>query len=276
MVRIRSPNYPAIGLSDAIQRVSQVFEKEHQHPAPKEVVVRGMGYNSVNGASLGALSALVKFGLLVKDGGDYRVSDWAMQILHPQSPEERSQAVLAAARQPTLFAEIAEHFEGSSPSDDNLRAYLIRHGFGKSALSHVIQSYRDTIDLAFRETGGYAPEETQTRTKRLDVEPGRAQPSGGFNYVSQLGESTIRVSFTGDRLDVEAGLLDGESVDRLIEALQANKPLLPEKPAKIGKFELADDGQGGGDNDQTLDQPGKPDAGSPHSPGEPSIEADES
>ena len=45
-------------------------------------------------------------------------------------------------------------------------------------------------------------------------------------------EGTIRVSLTDNRLEVMANLLDGESVDRLIQALQANKVLLPEKPPK--------------------------------------------
>jgi hypothetical protein len=40
----------------------------------------------------------------------------------------------------------------------------------------------------------------------------------------------MRVSFNGDLLEVSAILADAESVERLIRALQANKPLLPEKP----------------------------------------------
>ena len=41
----------------------------------------------------------------------------------------------------------------------------------------------------------------------------------------------MRVSFNGDLLEVSAILADVESVERLIRALQANKPLLPEKPS---------------------------------------------
>jgi hypothetical protein len=40
----------------------------------------------------------------------------------------------------------------------------------------------------------------------------------------------MSVLFNGDRLEVSAVLADAESVERLIRALEANKPLLPEKP----------------------------------------------
>ena len=37
------------------------------------------------------------------------------------------------------------------------------------------------------------------------------------------------VSFNGNQLEVSAVLADAEAVDRLVKALQANKPLLPGK-----------------------------------------------
>jgi|TARA_B100000315_G_scaffold92398_1_gene85116 transcriptional regulator with XRE-family HTH domain len=45
-------------------------------------------------------------------------------------------------------------------------------------------------------------------------------------------QSTLKVALADDRLEVSASLADGESVDRLIEALKANKELLPGKGGK--------------------------------------------
>ena len=90
MARIRSPNYPAISLQEAINRVGQVHAKERQHPAAKDVAIKGMGYGGVHGTSLGALSAALKYGLLAQSGDseDYQVTDRAVAILHPHTPEE--------------------------------------------------------------------------------------------------------------------------------------------------------------------------------------------
>ena len=106
MARVRSPNYPALSLADAVERVGRVFQKEHRHPSPKEVVMKGMGYGGVNGASLGALSAAVKYGLLDKQGDQYRVSDRMLTILHPHTSQEKAEALEAAATAPPLFADM--------------------------------------------------------------------------------------------------------------------------------------------------------------------------
>ena len=58
------------------------------------------------------------------------------------------------------------------------------------------------------------------------------------NYPDSLGSMAIqktainkplKISFNGDQIEVSALLDDGESVDKLIRALEANKPLLPTK-----------------------------------------------
>ena len=147
MARVRSPNYPQISLPDAITRVANIFSKEHKHPAPREVIVKDMGYNGIHGNSLGALSALSKYGLLERDGQDYRVSERAIAIIHPLDEESKAAALREAAQAPALFAEIFEQFKGQLPSDENLRAYLIRKGFAESALTPVIDSLRETMQF---------------------------------------------------------------------------------------------------------------------------------
>jgi hypothetical protein len=149
--RIRSPNYPALSLPDAIEKVVTLYRSQHMHPALREVVAKGMGYNSLNGASASAISALGKYGLLERIGEEIKVSERALRILHPHSPEERSAAIQEAASQPPLFAELSERFPGRIPSDDLLRNYLIRNGFAPSAVSAVIVAYRETSEMAERE-----------------------------------------------------------------------------------------------------------------------------
>src|SRR5437879_5540185 len=108
MARVRSPNYPAISLPDAVQRIGQVFVKERQHLAPREVIVKGMGYGGVHGASLSAFSAALKYGLVEREGKDFRVSQCAVAILHPHTPIEKADAIREASLAPPLFAELVQ------------------------------------------------------------------------------------------------------------------------------------------------------------------------
>jgi len=163
--RLRSPNYPAFSLPVAIEKVAALYAAQHRHPAPREIVATGMGYNSLNGASATAISALHKYGLVEGRGDQLRVSDRAMRLLHPESPEERAEAIRDAAFDPPLFAELNERFPGKLPNDDLLRNYLIRRGFAPNAVTSVIASYRETSEMVERN------EARQDSARELPSEP---------------------------------------------------------------------------------------------------------
>jgi hypothetical protein len=90
MARVRSPNYPAFSLPEAIARVKLIHAQEQHLAAPKEVIAKHLGYGGMNGASIKTLSAIMKYGLLEEIGSDkIRVSPLAISILYPAKPEER-------------------------------------------------------------------------------------------------------------------------------------------------------------------------------------------
>jgi hypothetical protein len=232
MARIRSPNYPAISLAEAIKRVEQVHARERQHPATREVIIKGMGYNGVHGTSLSAISAAIKYGLLEQHGkgGEYRVSDRAVAILHPHTAEEKAEAIHAAAISPALFAELLEHFKGGLPSDDNLRAYLVRRGFSQRSLPEVIQSFRDTMELVSPLGTGYAVlgSEPGQQMRQPETHYLRAQPlTTGVPALGSPRSGTASVKIEDDRIEVAAVLLFQENIEDLIAKLQAIKGLRP-------------------------------------------------
>lgn len=153
--RVRSPNYPALSLPEAIEKVTVLYKNQHTYGAPREVAVKSMGYNSLNGASATAISALHKYGLLDRVGDEVKVSERALRIMHPNSAEERTTAIAEAAREPELFSELNERFPGQMPNDEVLKNYLIRKGFAPSALPSVLLAYRKTIEFAGGLGGAY-------------------------------------------------------------------------------------------------------------------------
>jgi hypothetical protein len=235
MARIRSPNYPAISLTDAVARVQMIFSKEHQHPAPKEVIVKDMGYNGIHGNSLGALSALSKYGLLERAGEDYKVSDRAIAIIHPENENEKAKALREAAQSPALFAEILEHFKNALPSDENLKAYLIRRGFAESALTPVVETLRETMKFVYETpmnvtvVGALQPQPASLAA--TGYQPGvkvAAPPPLPAEPEIHVFQAKMKVVLTDHGLEVEAGIVDKKGIDRLIAVLTANKELLPE------------------------------------------------
>ena len=118
--RIRSPNYPAISLADAVERLTKLSGEIGTHPAPRDVVLKAMGYSGANGASLTALAALGKYGLLRREGEDFKIAERGLMYLHPQG-DERSRAIHDAAVEPKLFAELNEQFSGGNAGDELVR-----------------------------------------------------------------------------------------------------------------------------------------------------------
>jgi hypothetical protein len=166
MARARSPEYPAISLKEAIDRVKMVYEKDYQNRLPKHVVAEHMGYKGLSGASLPVISALTKYGLLEGRGDETRVSDLAVALIaHPSGTAEHYDALKRASMFPELFAELDERFPDGKASEQAIRSYLLTRKFIPGAADAAIRAYRDTKALVEAESQGYVGEEEQPSEK---------------------------------------------------------------------------------------------------------------
>ena len=216
-------------MREAIDRVQLLFGKAHTKLISREQAVEGMGYDGLHGASLGAVSAVLKYGLLEKVDKHVKVSERAMSILAPHNDEERQTVIHDAAFSPLLFSEIHERFLGEIPNDGKLRSFLLRKNFSSSALDRVIRSYRETMELVTEEAGGYTAAESGSPVDDGGSPVHQTPASSGSHSRPPLppapaGEP-MRVSITTTGLEVVARLSDREEIDRLIQTLEATKLL---------------------------------------------------
>ncbi len=124
--RDRSPNYPALTFTDAVEKTGILFEKEKKHPIPLDVAAQHLGWsNAKNGAFQPAISALRKYGLVENVGADVRVTDDAAKIfIYPKGDRETVEVMQRLVMKPALFGEVLAKFQGGLPSDETLRAKL--------------------------------------------------------------------------------------------------------------------------------------------------------
>ena len=247
MAKARSPQYPSISLKEAVEKVGAIYAEDYQNMLPRSVVAQHMGYQSLNGKSLGVLASLGKFGLLEGRGDSTRVSDLAVQIIaHPSGTSERATALREAAGKPELFAELDDRFQGGKASDQALRSYLLTQKFIPSAADAAIRSYRETKSFVNAESMGYAAEEDNSRqdiTMDLAPQPRSAsavpRPPVGASVMPLPGHDGDAFQVTaspGSGLAVSGQLRTVGEVDRLIEFLNAWKVLL--KP--VGEIKRPD------------------------------------
>lgn len=168
MARLRSPGYPNFSLRAAIKQVEKIFGSNRRNPMDRNSAAIAMGYSGSSGAADKSVATLTHYGLLDKVGkGEVRVSQLAVDIMHPADAASRAAALRQAALKPQLFTVLHKRFPDGHVSEDTLRNFLVREEFQNRAIEPVIK--------AFTETAAYLRQENASES--YDSPPGDAVES---------------------------------------------------------------------------------------------------
>jgi hypothetical protein len=142
----RSPNFPVIGLPEAVSLAQKIWDKEKRTPLSALDVAKIGGYTSISGPSRQLVSALGKYGLLEPAGKALKLSDLAIQILHGQ-PREKEAALIEAGNKVALFRQLAQSH--GDASEDSLKSYLIvQLKFSEDGAKKCIKAFLSTKSIA--------------------------------------------------------------------------------------------------------------------------------
>lgn len=243
MARTQSPGYPQFALPKAITSVRKIFDADRRSVIDREVAQKHMGYSGASGAADKALATLLHFGLLEKVGkGQVKVSQSAIDIIHPDSEDARRKALLEAGLRPQIYKDLRDRF-GDHVSDAALQSYLVRENFLNRAIAPVSNGYLETTryleqEKAF-ESGGNAESEVEESRQSetdwssavfeeaevLDRSPSAPPPTvrleaGESEWMrNPLGRGkAVRVLVTGS--------MGSKEIGKLIKLLEAQKAVL--------------------------------------------------
>ena len=254
MPRQRNPKSPSFSLPDAIHMISKIHAEERKYPVAREAAVKHLGYSSLNGASASTLSVLSQYGLLERAGkSEARVTDLAVDILHPETGQQKRIALEKAAEMPPLFKELTERYPDGLPSEENLRGQLARIGFANGAIDQVVRAYMGTREFlanseeseSHRHSDEGAQESSPQATAKGEGEmtnpasstAERQKPTNSMSNVPALDRSPVadgereisRGALSrqgaGYRLIV-SGEIGVKELDRLIKLLTVQKDFL--------------------------------------------------
>jgi hypothetical protein len=170
MAKHRSPNYPAHGLSEAVELARQIYAKEKKTQAPGEIIAKALGYSSLSGNARVKIATLKKFGLLEGDESKgMRLSDLAMLILYPIDSAQEADAKRIAALSPTLFRSLYE--EKREGSDEAIVNYLVsKLDFSPVGAKQAVDAFRDTLSFAGLTDNGYNASKTPDKAEAQTVQ----------------------------------------------------------------------------------------------------------
>lgn len=181
--RPKSPNFPAFGLKEAIDKVAKIFQQEGKSRIAPASAVKALDYSSLNGASLRVISALRQYGLLEDVQEDVKVSDLAIHILHGEE-SERLELLRQAGRKPRIFHELLQEYGADLPSDESLKAKLFtKRSFSTPEAAQLcVEAFRETVNLAKLTDNDYinAEKDEAERIKKEQEERDKKDPFRGF------------------------------------------------------------------------------------------------
>ncbi len=167
----RSPNFPSMSLGDAVEAIKKVHAAEGRSKVPRLMVVKPLGYTSINGRSLSVLGALKAYGLIEGRSDELRISQEGFILANaPVDSVEYREALLASFRAPSAFQLFTEEDEGASA--DTLKWKLQKAGFQADSAERLVRVYRESRDLVNAAGGEY-------QTPEPDEKP--APSENGFN-----------------------------------------------------------------------------------------------
>ncbi len=181
MARARSPNYPQIGLSSALDLTRRLWSASGKSAVSKAEIAAAWSYKGVSGPVRARIGALRHYGLMAKEKGGLKLSGLAVVLMaHPEDSSEYQEALRRAGSNPTFFKTILK--TRPTAKDNTLRAYLIANeGFSERGAKQFIEAYRDTVKIAQLDSSEYNYSEDDSNddmsTKHSFLPPSLAQKS---------------------------------------------------------------------------------------------------
>lgn len=160
--RFRSPPFPYIGLSRALEKAEQLYNSVRHHSAALATAAKAWETGAKSSATLQTIAALIQYGLLDDEGsGDSRkikLSNLALKIVMDKRPEseERRIAIRESALNPPIFLELNKQFNTALDIDTSLLLHSLtvermqkgRAPFSEQSAADVVRVYRDTMKFA--------------------------------------------------------------------------------------------------------------------------------
>jgi hypothetical protein len=238
----RSPSFPFIGLSRAIERAGQVYGHARRHEARVTDVAEAWGLGAKSSSTLQTIAALLAFGLLEDQGsGESRklkITDLAFKALEDQRPGARAYALAQAALKPKLIQEYYEKWRMERPADGICISELrIDRGFTEEGAKAFLRVFDDTIGFtteAVRDMQAdiRAANDTETGDSKLPPPPPPPPNNDKRSVKPMEGERELTTGMLAKDASfrlIVSGNIGVKEIERLIKKLELDKEILADQ-----------------------------------------------
>lgn len=144
----RGRRSPSHSLEAAIGFLQEIQKNLGDIPSSRESLARALGHESVSGPASSKVGSLTHFGLLDRTGNVYRISSRGKAILFPRAEDERIGAVREAAKSPSLYVDLCQHYSGKALPKLLNNVLIMNHGVASNNADEVARLFTETMTYA--------------------------------------------------------------------------------------------------------------------------------
>jgi hypothetical protein len=250
----RSPSFPFIGLTKALERARAVYANARRHEVRMMDLAAAWDLGVKSSGTLQTVAALLAYGLLEDQGtGEtrkFKITDLAFKALEDQRPGQREAALVEAAMKPRLIAEYIEKWKDGRPADGICISELrIDRSFTDDGAKLFLKVFDDTSGFTKGTESDKVPDTTKPTDGQKAVENGdnaadkkvaaRNDPIPPKPAVKQTERRILMenerelttgmlAKGAGFRLIV-TGKIGVKEIERLIQKLEIDKEILADQ-----------------------------------------------
>ena len=193
----RSSAYPSHGIEDSIDAVSRLNNQLGKGPFDRDSAARALGYKGVSGASALKISACTQFGLLMRSGNTYYVSDLARKILTPTSETERKMAIIEAVETPSLYSSLISTYTSQTLPEMLANILCRNYGIIENSAQKAVNIFRDSLEYAGLLKNGVVQSHSMVATAELSDEGPEAAITSNRASSTDSTADTIELEIPG-------------------------------------------------------------------------------
>jgi hypothetical protein len=226
--RSRSPSFPFIPVDKAVWRARQLYEAYAREPVSLSLAAHTWGFAEHSSALFQTVAALRQFGLVEKLEAQgcpsVELTDLGYALAVEQRPEDQLRLAREAVSRSNLVSEFAEKWsEGRPPDTHCVSELVLERNFSNRGAAEFLRVLDETLRST---TPAMNAPGIHFRPRRVTSDR-PAKPVSDTAREPSSADGAFRMTFRpAGGVEIVARLNDQPSIDRLLRALTALRPMV--------------------------------------------------
>jgi hypothetical protein len=243
--RERSPQFPYISLTKALERIETMANKAGHHEVRVFDVAADWKLSPKSSSTDRNVAALVSYGLVEESGtGEakkIKISENGWRIMEDKRPGVRDKLLAEAAIKPPVIEEYARHWGERRPDDGHALSQLkFEGGFTDEGATQFLRVFDETIRFTKAFEAAKPADEGKGEGRQDDGESGENSippvnpppPPRGAKVQVMAGERELTTGLLSGEASfrlIVSGQVGVKEIERLIKKLELDKEILAEQ-----------------------------------------------